>query len=325
MHGQSPPVAAPPDPLLTRVGVDENVFPTRPEREHVFREHGLARFRDIASVSPPPPLTVLDFGCGSGRILQWWLEQRPADTIAGCDIHEPTIEWMREHYPPEVRLYANHERPPLPEPDERFDLIYCGSVFSHLTDWAPWLLELLRILKPGGTLVASVHGSGTWPLGLAASRGEPWDEDATGLLVEYAGESFHSSWGPAVYASEWWLRAHWGAAMDIISYHPAGFGHGDNRTNGQAWVVGSRRPGPLPTAEAIDALSDDPREVPSLARALRLAHEEIGQHHIPEVRRLWHDLQESAKAWNALAEARSELERLRGAREAGLLRRLAQR
>ena len=304
-------MATPPDELLTRVGIDPGSYTTRELREQAFAELGHTAYNDIGADAPPSPATVLDFGCGSGRILQWWLQERPADTITGCDIHTPSIDWLRANHPDRVRLYVNDETPPLPEADDTFDLVYCGSVFSHLTDWAPWLLELLRVLKPGGTLVASFHGAGFWPLGVHGSRGVPWDEDVIGIVVERAGESFDSSWGPAVYVSEWWMRCHWGAAMEIVEYHPTGFGFPHDRGNGQGWVVGRKRPGALPTAAAISAPSDDPREAAAARHALELAYDEIATVHIPEVRRLWAALQESSKAWDELAVARAELERIR--------------
>ena len=187
--------------------------------------------------------------------MRWFLENADI-ALTGCDIHAPTIEWMRSAYPESVHLYVNDPNPPLAEVDASFDLVYCGSVFSHLPDWAPWLLELRRVLKLGGVLVASIHGRGLWPFGVAGSRGVPWDEDRTGLLVERYGDDFETSWGPAVYVSEWWLREHWGRAMEIVRFEPAGFGHPDSRAGGQAWVVARRD-------ESGDAIAPDDLRRPS--------------------------------------------------------------
>ena len=67
------------------------------------------------------------------------------------------------------------------------------------------------------------QGRGTWPLGLAGARGEPWDEDATGILIENSGVGFDDNLGPAVWVSEWWLRAHWGRVLEIARYEPSEF------------------------------------------------------------------------------------------------------
>lgn len=206
-----------------------------------------------------------------------WLHSYDDIALTGCDIHVPTIEWMRSVYPEDVRLYVSDPVPPLPEEDSTFDLVYCGSVFSHLPDWAPWLLELRRVLKPGGVLVASIHGRGLWKYGVAGTRGVPWDEDRTGLLIEHFGADFDTSWGPAVYVSEWWLRAHWGLALEILRYEPTGFALPVNRPGGQAWVVARKRgiEDDGLTVEDLRQPSEDPRELAAALRAQWLAYEEI--------------------------------------------------
>ncbi len=45
--------------------------------------------------------------------------------------------------------------------DGSFDLIWAVSVFTHLAEtWSAWLLELHRVLKPGGILLATFMGEG---------------------------------------------------------------------------------------------------------------------------------------------------------------------
>jgi SAM-dependent methyltransferase len=269
----------PPDDILIRIGVDPTLTPEA--RIEEFERVGEAAYRDIlgAAEGLERPLAALDFGCGSGRVMRWFLQHGDI-ALTGCDIHQPTIDWMVSSYPAGVRLYANNPEPPLPELAETFDLVYCGSVFSHLPDWAPWLLELRRVLKPGGLLVASIHGRGLWQFGEAGKRGVPWDEDRTGLLVERYGDDFDDSWGPAVYVSEWWLREHWGRAFEIVRFEPTGFALPDNRSAGQAWVV-ARRPeetsGPAPTLDELRAPGGDPREVEAALRGQWLAYEESSQ------------------------------------------------
>lgn len=266
----------PPDELITRIGEDPSLPSST--RAAYFDAVGRNAHEDVlaAIADLPRPIAALDFGCGSGRVMRWLL-QYDGITLTGCDIHAPTIEWMRSAYPEDVRLYASNPTPPLPEEDSTFDLVYCGSVFSHLPDWAPWLLELRRVLRQGGVLVASIHGRGLWSYGIAGSRGVPWDEDRTGLLVEHFGEDFDTSWGPAVYVSEWWLRAHWGRALEIVRFEPAGFALPENRSGGQAWVVARKRDAGEDglTVEDLRRPSEDPRELEAALRAQWLAYQEI--------------------------------------------------
>jgi len=54
----------------------------------------------------------------------------------------------------------NSPSPPLVCAGGRFDLVYCISVFTHLNEKMQdqWILELRRILKPGGVLLLTIHG-----------------------------------------------------------------------------------------------------------------------------------------------------------------------
>ena len=46
--------------------------------------------------------------------------------------------------------------------DRYFDLIFCGSVFTHIEDTQQsWLLELGRVLRPSGRLFITVHDEHT--------------------------------------------------------------------------------------------------------------------------------------------------------------------
>ena len=48
--------------------------------------------------------------------------------------------------------------PHVPFEDSSFDLVFSGSVFTHIDDLADaWFLELRRVLKPGGLLYFTVH------------------------------------------------------------------------------------------------------------------------------------------------------------------------
>src|SRR5262249_44065673 len=122
------PLPLPPDDLMTRVGVSPEAFPSREARAKLFDEVGRAAYTNIRDAVPyEVGQTILDFGCGAGRILRWFTGE-PGLRLTACDIHEPSIAWMQSNFDPRVRLYVNDEAPPLPETDDTFDLIYCSSV-----------------------------------------------------------------------------------------------------------------------------------------------------------------------------------------------------
>ena len=95
---------------------------------------------------------VLDFGCFNGRLLRWLLDEARAGVeFWGVDIDAHAIEWVAARMSPPFQFAVTTTEPHLPFPQDHFDLIYAGSVFTHMADLAvAWLLELKRVLKPGG-------------------------------------------------------------------------------------------------------------------------------------------------------------------------------
>jgi SAM-dependent methyltransferase len=62
--------------------------------------------------------------------------------------------------------------PHLPFEDRSFDLVYCGSLFTHIDDLAEaWFLELHRILRSGGRLYFSINDRNA--IGIFDGRGKP--------------------------------------------------------------------------------------------------------------------------------------------------------
>jgi len=101
---------------------------------------------------------VLDFGCGCGRVARCW-SNLDGPAIHGADISRSLARWCRRNLP-FMRTTRIDPLPPLPHPDARFDLVYALSVLTHLPEDAgrAWLAELVRVLRPGGLLLFTVHG-----------------------------------------------------------------------------------------------------------------------------------------------------------------------
>jgi len=102
--------------------------------------------------------SVLDFGCGCGRVLRHLCGYRGA-SFHGCDYNPRLVRWCKRHL-----RFAHFERnsswPPLPFKGGQFDLIYAFSVFTHMTvpQQVSWMRELSRVLSEGGLLLISTHG-----------------------------------------------------------------------------------------------------------------------------------------------------------------------
>jgi SAM-dependent methyltransferase len=111
-----------------------------------------------AGVEPADLSSILDFGCGCGRIARHWAKlSRPA--LHGCDSNPELVEWCHANLP-FMEVTVSGARPPSPYEDDRFDLVYAVSVLTHLTEPAAeaWLVDFARILRPGGLLLLTTHG-----------------------------------------------------------------------------------------------------------------------------------------------------------------------
>jgi SAM-dependent methyltransferase len=151
--------APPPPPLQVRqVGGDWGAAFYREGR--VIMNQLAAAFAD-AGMPLERAGAILDFGCGSGRVLSAFADSKPAGEVWGCDIDAEAIAWNEANLGQLARFQANPVLPPTRFDDGQFDAIYSVSVFTHLPEDLQfvWLNELRRVLRPGGVLVASLHGS----------------------------------------------------------------------------------------------------------------------------------------------------------------------
>jgi SAM-dependent methyltransferase len=107
---------------------------------------------------------ALDFGCGCGRVMNYFCRSFPG-SIYGTDIDAEAINWCQENLRAIGTFAQNGVWPPLPYGDQTFDLIYSVSVFTHLPQSmeVAWLTELRRVAKPGALLLLSVHGEDLIP------------------------------------------------------------------------------------------------------------------------------------------------------------------
>jgi SAM-dependent methyltransferase len=206
---------------------------------------------------------VLDFGCGAGRTLRHFLSEAEQGEFWGADLDTASIDWLQENLCPPLHAWRAALGPPLGLEHGSFDLIWTISVFTHLgpSTSLSWLLELHRLLKPDGLLIATYYGR--WNSEYLA--GEAWDEDRVGINVLRHWQDWDHG-GPVVLMSDWWVRAHWGRAFEILEVA--------QQIHDFTWVLMRKRDVAL-TTEDLERPEEDPREVAALRHNLRQLQREV--------------------------------------------------
>jgi methionine biosynthesis protein MetW len=130
-----------------------------------------------------PDDSCIDVGCGQGKGAGTWLNQNAASYL-GVDVSERAVAAARASGLTVKRI---DDASSLPAADGTFDLAVCIEVLEHLLNPQETAKEILRVLRPGGRLVATVPNVAYWrrradlaflgrwkPLGDPESAYRPW-------------------------------------------------------------------------------------------------------------------------------------------------------
>jgi SAM-dependent methyltransferase len=118
----------------------------------------------------PRAAAILDVGCGEKPYYPLFSE---AAEYVGADVVDG----------PQVDVVCPLEA--LAFEDARFDVVLCTQVLEHVRDPLASLREAARVLKPGGVLFASTHG--TYPFHPHPTDYWRWTQDGLRALMDDAG------------------------------------------------------------------------------------------------------------------------------------------
>ena len=119
---------------------------------------------DFSRIQFSPGHKILDMGCGPGRHVCAAYRQRGV-TVVGADLNFDDICQARERLSFHDRLGEHGggvwglnvaDVTTLPFKTGAFDLVICSEVMEHIPDESTAVRELVRVLKPGHSLVVSV-------------------------------------------------------------------------------------------------------------------------------------------------------------------------
>ncbi|MEP0201155.1 MAG: class I SAM-dependent methyltransferase [Halioglobus sp.] len=166
---------------------------------------------------------VLDLGCGEGRHAIAIYLEKDVHSV-GVDLSVQDLSRAREKFEDfqqaedtsrELSLMSA-DALSLPFASDTFDKIICSEVLEHIPDYHSVLVEIQRILKPGGLLCVSVPRR--WPEKICWWLSEEYHLvpgghirifDAAELRYQVEAQGFsryYRHWAHALHVPYWWLQ-----------------------------------------------------------------------------------------------------------------------
>jgi SAM-dependent methyltransferase len=105
---------------------------------------------ELVSLLPPPPLSLLDVGCGEGRVGADLV--RRGYEVVGIDSSPKMVELASEHHRALVADAAE-----LPFPDEAFECVVTVHALMEMRELTAAVTEIARVLRRKSVLIAAVE------------------------------------------------------------------------------------------------------------------------------------------------------------------------
>lgn len=149
---------------------------------------------------------VLDVACGPGNTTRRLAAGAPGATVVGLDLSVPMLEQAVDHTPDGASIgFARVDAHGLPISDAAVDAAHCAAALYLFDDPAAVIVELARVLRPGGRFVGMTLVAPLQPLGPVGHQAERAFARLSGLryfgaaeleaMCATAGlEGFRSTW-----------------------------------------------------------------------------------------------------------------------------------
>jgi SAM-dependent methyltransferase len=170
---------------------DTMIVPGREDQYFQIGHRALELVEFAAKLCDKPHFpNILDYGCGYARVLRWLRPQHHYAEITACELDQSCIDFCADHWgaipvlssidPAETRF------------DRKYDLIWCGSVLTHLDQpaWEKTLDFLIESTEECGIIILTLQGR---YFASALANKQPYiadDVDKTALLTEFKQRGF---------------------------------------------------------------------------------------------------------------------------------------
>lgn len=141
-------------------------------RSNLLTLYNVLNIRKSFPGGDAPVRDIFDFGCGHGRVNRWLRAAFPAARLHVTDYDQSGVSFCMQSF---GALDTEGEIPP-----QKFDLIWLGSVFTHLPEFiVEDLLEKLTAgLRPNGVLVFTSQGR----FAVERMHNFDWENDPRGWM-----------------------------------------------------------------------------------------------------------------------------------------------
>lgn len=96
------------------------------------------------------PGTILDVGCGTGKLLRSARERFPGAKLVGVDAAIEMVKQAQSSTPDGAIQFQQATAEELPFPNGSFDLVFSTMTFHHWQNQARGAAEVARVLTPDG-------------------------------------------------------------------------------------------------------------------------------------------------------------------------------
>ncbi len=157
-------------------------------------------------LTPPPGLRWIDVGCGNGAFSERLVDRCAPAEVQGVDPSEAQLSFARTRPAARLAQFQQGDAMALPFPDRRFDAAVMALVIFFVPEPARGVAEMVRVVKPGGTVAAYA-----WDMVGGGFPGEP-------IQAEMRAMGLRPPLPPSVGASRMEaLRELWtGAGIDAV-------------------------------------------------------------------------------------------------------------